>query len=256
MRTRMWASLFVFMAVVVTAQAEDFRIDTEIFLDDQKEPVFETLTIFHRGVVYDFLRTGVEEVTLFDRERQRLVLMDTRRQVKTVLPMDSIISSMAELKVQLSSEHGKFLLGESAELGEDEQGWIKLANERITYRAKCIPPDDKTAALEYQEFADWYARLNAMRPHNLPPFLRIKLNSEIAKKGLMPKTVERTIAENRMLSSKQQVVRSEHLANWRLSHSDRRLIDRANAALANFREVSFREYVQPDSPGLAGARRD
>lgn len=229
-----------------TGGAQEFRIETDVFLDDAKQPVVETLTIFTNGVVYDFLLTGVEEITLFDRHRNRLVLMDTKRKVKTELTMDGILSFVAEMKAQMNDEQRKTLLGDEAEVTTNEEGWLVLTNDRVIYRAECVTPKDKAAAREYQEFADWYARLNALRG-NLPPFLRIELNGQVAQRGLIPKTVERTISDKSLLGGKKQTVRSQHLANWRLSTTDRKWIDRAGAYLATFPTVTFREYVQlPD----------
>lgn len=249
-------SIMVFSAAWVTvARAQEFRIETDVFVEDAKEPAVQTLTIFHNGVVYDFLLTGVEEITMFDRDRNRLVLMDTRRKVKTELNLDAIVTFMAQMKIQLDDDRRKYLLSDDAETMTDEDGWVKLGNERVTYRAECIKPDDKATALEYQEFADWYARLNAMRPGGFPPFLRIRLNSEIAKRGLLPKTIERSIAEKKALSESTHRVRSQHLANWRLSHTDRKRLDRVGTYLANYPTVTFREYVQPASVATA-PRRD
>jgi hypothetical protein len=224
--------------------AEEFRIETDVFVGDAKEPVAETLTIFTNGVVYDFLLTGVEEITLFDPARDRLVLMDTKRKIKTELTMNSILEFVAHMKVQLSDDHRSYLLGETAEMETDDEGWLALANEQVMYRAECIKPEDKTTAAEYREFADWYARLNAMRPGNLPPFMRLRLNSEIARRGMLPKTIELTISKKRVLTDKSVVVRSKHLANWRLSSTDRKWIDRAGTHLANYPTVTFREYIQ------------
>lgn len=223
--------------------AEEFRIETDVFVDDEKEPRVETLTIFDNGVVYDFLLTDVEEITLFDRERNRLVLMDTKRKVKTVLSMAAMTAFTAQLKAQLNPQQRKFLLNEAGDATKDEEGWLVLANERVVYRAECIKPKIASAVMEYQQFADWYARLNAMRG-NLPPFLRIHLNSEIAKTGCIPKTIERTIFDKTFMKEKKQVVRSQHLANWRLCNTDRKWIDRAGTNLATFPEVTFGEYIQ------------
>jgi hypothetical protein len=227
----------------VCGAAEDFRIETEVFMDGSKEPTVETVTIFSGGVVYDFLRTGVEEITLFDRGRNRLVLMDTWRKVKTELTLDSILTYVAQMKAQLSEGDQGFLV-EEMKATENEDGSLSLTNGRVTYRAEGTTPKSPEAAVEYQQFADWYARLNAMRSGNSPPFARIQLDSELAKRNLVPKSIERTIVQKRALQEKKQVVRSQHLANWRLSHSDRKLIDRAGSCLADFAEVSFREYVQ------------
>jgi hypothetical protein len=257
MRFATWAivlltSLQLIISNASVAVGEDFRIETDVFVDGEKEPVNETLTIFTNGVVYDFLLTGVQEITLFDPARNRLVLMDTQRKIQTVLTMDSILEFMAQMKVHLGER--KFLLPESTEV-TDEDGWLKLANDRIVYRAQCIEPPHQAMALEYQEFADWYARLNAVRPHNMPPFLRIRLNSEMAKQGLLPKTIERTVHHKKIFQDERLIVRSQHLANWRLSNTDRKMIDRAGQYLSSFPIVSFREYFRLDDVAGAGANR-
>lgn len=231
--------------------AQEFRIETDIFVGDQKEPVSETLTIFDNGVVYDFMLTGSEEITLFDRDHDRLVLMDTQRKAKTILSMDDIVTFVAKMKAQLANQQRGFLTSGADRAVIEDDGWLRLANQRVSYRAQCVKPEEKATALEYQEFADWYARLNAMRG-NLPPFLRIRLNSEIAKRGLIPKTIERTIYEERALRGRKQVVRSQHLVNWRLSKTDHKRIDRAGTYLTTFPTISFREYVQ--LPKTAGGR--
>ena len=51
------------------ATAQEFRIETDVFVAGEKEPVGETLTIFTNGLVYDFLLTDDEEITLFDRAK-------------------------------------------------------------------------------------------------------------------------------------------------------------------------------------------
>ncbi|MFW6170118.1 MAG: hypothetical protein ACODAD_06485 [Planctomycetota bacterium] len=222
--------------------AREFRIETDIFVGKQKEPVSETLTIFSNGVVYDFLLTGCEEITLFDRDRNRLVLIDTERKIQTVLTMDDMVTFVAKMKAQLADKQGFPASGAGDAVVEDD-GWLELANGRVSYRAKCVKPKEKATALQYQEFADWYARLNAMRG-NLPPFLRIHLNSEIAKRGLIPKTIERTIYAQGTLTDKKQVVRSRHLTNWRLSKTDQKRIDRAGTYLTTLPTVPFREYIR------------
>ncbi len=95
------APLAVMLTTCLNVSAEEFRIDTDVFVDEEVEPVIETLTIFSDGIVYDFLLNGVEEITLFDRKRQRLVLMDTQRRVKTELSTDSILGFVAQMQAPL-----------------------------------------------------------------------------------------------------------------------------------------------------------
>ena len=224
-------------------RGQEFRVETDVFVDPEKEPVVETLTIFSNGIVYDFLLSGVEEITFFDREKKRLVLMDTKREVKTELTTDSILSFIAQMKAHMVDSRPQFLVGKAAQVHDGDDGWLELSNDRVTYRVKGVSPKEDDAARQFQQFADWYARLNAMR-HNLPPFFRIHLNSVLASKGLIPKTIERTIVSKRGLTETKQTLRSRHLTNWRLSVTDRRMIDRAATNLATYRTISFRDYVQ------------
>lgn len=230
--------------------AGEFRMETDVFLDDGKDPVVETLTIFSAGVAYDFLLTGVEEITVFDPSRQRLVLLDTQRKVKTELTFDSLAQYVAQMKVQLSESKQDALLAEQLEVQSDEAGWLTLTTGELTYRAEGATPKFAEAAAQYQHFADWYARLNAMREGNPPPFARIRLNAELASRGLVPQTIERKILQKRGLQQKSQTLRSQHLANWRLSQTDRKQIDRAGTYLVSFTGVPFREYLR--LPAAAG----
>jgi hypothetical protein len=236
--------LAILLASCTNASAEEFRIDTDVFVDEETEPVVETLTIFSDGIVYDFLLNGVEEITLFDRKRKRLVLMDTQRRVKTELSTDSILGFVAQMQAHLNEAQRAFLLAEELEVKTEDPDTITLRNDRVAYRANGIQPKMHAAALEYQQFADWYARLNAMRLGNLPPFARIRLNDELASRGLIPKSIERTVTRKKGLKEITQTLRSQHLPNWRLSNSDRRLIDKAGTYMAAFPTVSFREYLQ------------
>jgi len=226
------------------AWGQEFRIETDVFQDEVKEPFAQTLTIFTNDRVYDFLLTGVEEVTLFDRNHNRFVLMDAQRKMKTELALDDIESFIADLKSRLNDQQRTLLLIGDARATEEEDGWLRLSNDRVTYRVECIKPKTKAAVEQYREFADWYARLNAMRRGNLPPFMRIHLDAEIASRGLIPKTVERTISEHTLLRRKEVTLRSRHLVNWRLSTADRKLIERADTYQVSFPTVTFREYFQ------------
>src|SRR5687767_13323220 len=76
--------------------AQDFRIDTEIFVGlesekKEKEPAAETLTIFTNGMVYDFLLSDTREMTLFDPSRGRFTLLDESRRVKASLSTQEVL---------------------------------------------------------------------------------------------------------------------------------------------------------------------
>ncbi len=223
--------------------AQEFRVETKVYANDDKAPVAETLSIFSDGIVYDFLLSGAKEMTMFDRMHNRIVLLDPERQVKTELSTDAILAFIAKMKARLGDAQRRYLSGSGMKLENEEGGWIKLYNDRVIYRAKGVTPKESDAVLQYRQFADWYARLNAMRLGNLPPFARLRLNAELAERGFIPKEVERTIIFKTGLSESKETLRSQHTTNWRLSQTDRKWIDRVGTYLTTFRTVPFTEYV-------------
>ncbi len=54
---------------------EDFRVDNAVFAADKKEPISQSVTIFHDGIVYDCMKTPAETV-VFDRMMKRFVLLN------------------------------------------------------------------------------------------------------------------------------------------------------------------------------------
>jgi hypothetical protein len=128
-------------------------------------------------------------------------------------------------------------------LSFDEQSdWLTLSSKVLTYRMRGSAPKQASAVETYRQFADWYARLNATRPGNLPPFARLELNKATAARGLIPEEVELTVVPPNLLTGRKLVVRSHHLVNWLLSNTDRKRVDEAGKYLADFQTVGFREY--------------
>ena len=246
------AVIFRVLSVVLVAfawtcpfvQAQEFRMDTEIFVEGEQEPVAKTLTIFADGIVYDFLLDDTKEMTMFDQTHSRIVLLDPERKVKAELSTDAILAFIAKMKARLDDTQRRYLIGAGMELDTEPNDWIKLSNDRVIYRAQGVRPKESSATLQYRQFADWYARLNAMRLGNLPPFARLRLNAELAERGLIPQEVERTVVLKRGLTESKETLRSRHSTNWRLSQTDRKWIDRVGTYLSVFQTVPFTQYVQ------------
>lgn len=222
---------------------ESFRVETDIFVGKQTEPL-QYLTLFTDRIVYDFRVTKPEEITIYDWDRHRIVLIDPARKSKATLVTDEVLGFTAALKTHVSESNPIFYAATHpnfGELVETEDGWFALANKHITYRFKGSAPKNAENVARYREFADWSARLSAMRPGNLPPFARIDANKQLAERGWLPEEVERIIDPAR-LGQKKVEVRSRHLTNWLLSESDRKRIERVGDQLATFQEVSFQEF--------------
>ena len=233
------------------ASAQDFRIDTEIFVGDEKEPAAEMLTIFSQGLVYDFLLTGKEEITLLDTVRGRFTLLDSARKVKCSLGVQDVLQQALSLETHaVESKDGLFAFAAQPqfetkveEATENGQPIVRLnfAARPLEYAVSARPADRPEVVAAFRYFADQFARLNALRPGNLPPGARLEVNKALAERKLLPLEITRTIPPSNPLA-KNLVVRSRHLANWSLSGEDRKKIDRAGTYLAEFASVGFEEY--------------
>jgi hypothetical protein len=238
-------------ACAAVAQTDEFRIDTDVFVGENKEPIAQSVTVFSSGMVYDFPLIGPREITVFDPGRGRFVLLDADRKVKTTLSTQDLLEFTAAMKVQ-AEKMGGLLAGASDaqfERETDSAGeWLTVRTKLLTYRAKGIEPRIVSAAASYQQFADWYARLNATRPGSMPPFARIELNRMLVEKSLIPEEVELTVAPERGLMGRKTTIHSRHLPYWRLSNTDRSRIEAAGTQMAKFPAVSFQEYRQTPRP--------
>lgn len=225
--------------------AQDFRVETDVFEEDSKNPIAENLTLFAGGIIYDFLLTDPEEVTVLDLSRARLVLLSPTKKIRTDIPTEQVLSFVALMKSQEPSARLTSFIDPQFEESYDAAAQtLSLTSKNVIYRVRCAEPKTKDAARRYQEFADWYARLNAMRPGNPPPFGRIRLNKVLADKNLVPEEVTRTLVNKSGFLEKRYTATSRHLLNWQLTNTDRKRIDTVSDYLTSFRSVTYREYRQ------------
>lgn len=228
----------------VNLLAQDFRVDTDVYLGDEEETFSEHLTLFRGSVVYDFAVKGSEEITIFNLQNGEITLLDVKRKTRAVLTTAELLEFSARIKAIGTSNEGADLVAPKFEVKfDDDQKSLELISQKITYRATGMAPSEASIATRYREFTDWYARLNSMRPPNPPHFGRLELNRELADRGLLPKTIERTIDLGRLFSKPQQA-RSQHVVHMAISGTDRRRIDEAGGYLVSFAEVSPADYMQ------------
>lgn len=229
-------------ALPARAVGQDFRVESEVSLRDNKKPFSENLTLFANDMVYDFLLTKPEEITIFDPAGGKFVLLDPARKLKLTIAREDILSLIAKLKASEYGTKDPFLFAPLFNVGFDQQNsWVTLTSSRITYRVKGLVPKDPGVVYQYRRFADWYARLNATVPGNMPPFARIEMNKEIAIRGFIPEQVELTLKSRGRTPKKTELV-SRHLVVWQLSNRDRDKIESAEAYKSSFRPATFKEY--------------
>jgi len=251
------SAALTFVALVV-ARGEDFRIDTDLFIGSEKEPAVETLTIFNEGEIYDFLLTKPEEITVFELKRGKLTLLDANRQLKATMTTQELLDAAVSLQAAaLESNNALFsaaakpsFVVKREQFQENGTGFtrIMLEGKPIQYTVIGQAPRHPDAARDFKYFADWYARLNSVRPGNLPAGARLEVNDTLFKQGLIPTRVDRVIQSGAF--SRKIEVHSKHSVLWRLSGEDQKRIEQAQTYLVSekFTLVTFDQYCRGATP--------
>jgi len=119
-----WVVLILTQA---TSRADDFRIENSVFTEEDEEneqgPSLRSTTIFHRGVVYDFLNDP-PEVIIFDPANSRLILLDVERKLRTDLSPTIVrqaIERLKSLSVGTKDRRKQFLYDPIFEKNVDEE---------------------------------------------------------------------------------------------------------------------------------------
>lgn len=259
-----WSLALVLLAASALP-GENFRVDTELFLGKEKQPIQETLTIFAEGRVYDFMLVGAKEIeiTIFNPGAGSFTILDVEKQTKTSITNqklleeclainkaaladgDSLDASAADPKFEAKSEPFE-------DNGEDLTR-INLTGKRISYEIVGRKAQQPETARLYRQFADWSARLNATRGQ-LPPGARLAAGKSLEDAGLVPVTIARTITQGGALGKKSEA-HCRLIFNSRLSGEDQKRIERAGECVSNYREVKFDEIrfegVKPQPPKQA-----
>jgi hypothetical protein len=243
------------LACLVTAcsnvsLAEGFRIETKIFVGDEKEPASETTTLFLDGVVYDFL-SQPEQIAVFRKpsgdKAGQFVLLDPRGRIQTKLSTNQLWSAMEKLRSWAARQSDPFLQFAAnpnfKESFEPDSGQLVLAHHLENYTVTTTPAERPQALTEYREFLDWYTRLNTLlSAGSFPPEPRLRLNDALARREVVPLNVELTRA------GEKEPLRAEHKFIWRLSRADADRIEDVRASLASYRDVENAEFLRATRP--------
>lgn len=260
-------ALLAGLALLPTARARAvdglFRVETAVYdADDAEHPVARSLTLFKDGVAWDFLERlddegrplGVEpaEIILHDPARERIVLVDPARNVKTRidrLRLERLRSSLAAWARKsddalLRWAGGPDFAGSFVEDDAPERA-VVLAGPRVRYEVRHEPAPGDGAAGEYRRFADTALLVKALvHPGGLPPFARIAINGRVAAVDAIPVSVRLSIDPRfGRIAGRPSVSRSEHraLASW--TESDHRRVATAGEELSLADEVDLAAYA-------------
>lgn len=254
---------------VAEEAAAPFRVETEVYdSEDAERPVARSLTLFRDGVAWDFLErlskegdtiTGEPaEIVLHDPARDRVILIDPARQVKTqidLLRLERLRASLAAWARSTDDPQLRWAGGPdfSPLTGEGGGSEITLEGPRVRYAVTCDRAPNPTAAEAYRRFADTALLVKALlHPGGLPPYPRIAINDRVAASGAIPTAVRLEI-EPRLgrLAGRANVMRSEHRALSSWSAADHKRVAAAEERLSVTEAVDLARYTAP--PDVATA---
>ncbi len=247
------------------------RVESEIFVGDGKEPVSRSLTLLADRVAWDFLGPAdlddagdaaeAAEFVLHDPDRERVVLVDAKRNVKTTISTKSLAqlsASLASWARKADDDVVRWAGGTDFADGFDTQEKaIELHGPRVRYAVAFDEAPSPEAAAAYRKFADTAILLKAlMQPGGLPPFPRIAINEKVAAAGGIPREVSLQVDSSQAGSAlaasgikagmkmTAKRLRSVHKLHPRWIESDHRRVEAASARIAVAREVPLAEYAR------------
>jgi len=234
----------------VAEEPADFRVVNEVYLGLQRKPVSRSVTIFHDGVVYDFLLSEPQEVVVFDPAAERLVLLDLQRRIRTQLSTAEVEEFSQRLKQWASQQRDPLLRFLSApdfsEQFDEVRGELTLSSPWLTYRILLANAPSPSVCRQYREFSDWMARLNTLlRANARLPFARLMVNQAVAQRRAVPREVTLSLARS-SLPLPRRVVRSEHQFYSQVMGPDLDRVLQAQQFMDIFKPVDFREYRRTD----------
>ena len=230
-------------------RAEDFRVDSQVFVGKETTPQSSNVTLFQGAHAFDFLDEP-RQIAFYDLTRGRIVLVDPARGVKAEVSratLDAFCDNLRRLEKRTEDPILDFALRPSFEERSDEDSDERVfASKYVTYRVKPLAGELDGMASRYRAFSDASARLNALiNRGSLPPFPRLLVNESLENSGAVPAQVHLTISSARLVGGRTVALRSEHEFRPRLLDSDQRKIDEAGELLGKAKLVGLGEYLRP-----------
>lgn len=240
-----FAILLIALTIVCTAGAQEFRVETDVYMGDDAESTSHTVTLFEKSAVYDFV-DGQSQIVVYQQESEsrnaQFILLDTDTKRRTEIDVKRIAGLMTKLTKWAATQDDPILKFAAEprfeEKFDSESGDLSLTSEEWTYRVATIPAEDPKALTRYQDYADRYAELSTMLYGAAPAGPRHALDASLAKHKAIPVEIRRITG-----GDEKNQVRAAHLFSWRLSRDDRSRLDEAQEFLTSFEKVGNEAFL-------------
>lgn len=238
----------------------ELRVESDLFSAGGDEPIARSLTLFHQGVAWDFLEivdadtktAAIGEIVLHDPARERVLVIDPVRHVKTQVDMirlERLSVSLAKWARSNDDRLVRWAGGPDFTAGfteEDER--IELVGPRVRYAVAYEEAPCPEAAGNYRRFADTAILLKAlMQPGGIPPFPRLAVNRRLEDAGAIPSEVTLEI-EPRLIgiAGRPERLRCVHKVHPRLLGGDFERIEDAQGHVAAAEAVDLATFIARD----------
>lgn len=261
--------LFGAASSVAAADGQDrgfeLRVESELFADGGSAPVARSLTLFRENVAWDFLEVAepaadgepamrLAEIVLHDPARERVVVIDPRRDVKTqvdTIRLERLSISLAKWARSADDRLVRWAGGPDFGDGMTEtDDAVELVGPRVRYAVAFDDAPSTAAAGRYRAFADTAILLKALlQPGGLPPFPRLALNRRMEAVGAIPAEVSLEIDPKLpFVAGRPSRLRCVHKSHPRLLAADLRRIEEGEAHVASAAEVELAAFVAAEPP--------
>ena len=253
------------------ARGFELRVASELFADGATEPVARSLTLFRDGVAWDFLELAspdkdaaagmrLAEIVLHDPARERVVVIDPKRDVKTqveAIRLERLSVSLA--KWARSADDRLVRWAGGPDFGDgitEKEDAMELVGPRVRYAVAYGAAPSTEAAATYRRFADTAILLKALlHPGGIPPFPRLALNRRIEAAGAIPAEVSLEIDPKlALVAGRPSRLKCVHKSHPRLLAGDVAKIEEGEAHVASATAVEVAAFVAADAEPVPARR--
>jgi hypothetical protein len=241
----MIVAAFVLAVATPATYAQQFKIESQIYLNGEDKPSSANTTLFSDGLVFDFQTQGSQshEAIILQPKEHQTILLDRLRRMKLVLDDVQLIKMADALRKETAQDkRAGFLVNQRFEerLSLDN-GAATLKSPTIEYTIRGSRPRDLAVFPIYSNFIDAFTRLQVTDPHAFSPFPRMRLNETIRKVGWIPTEVAVQFKSNPLMKQGLKAV-SKHTFIAELSASDKDKIVELKSEWLNFESVDLYEF--------------
>ncbi len=249
------------------------RVETTLY-DTNDKPLAHTITVFQDGVAWDFLEIHAAakpgtpknadpsamtlvEIVLHDPARERVVVIDPVRRVKTevaTVQLDRLGVSLATWARKSDDRLVQWAGGPDFTEGlTEEADSIELAGPRTRYAVKHAAVASADEATSYRRFADTAIMLKALlQPGGMPPFPRLAINRKLEEAGAIPTEVTLEIEPRGVSFGGSVRFRGEHHSHPRVLAEDLDRIAEAEQTMAAAKTIDLAEYAGDGAASNSG----